>query len=199
MRLRNIRRKLEEGQRRYSRHKRSRDVNEMSSSVQDEGDSSDVREFINLMKRLRPSAENISSIKSAMQKTFTWRRSWISKHSPTMEEILQEYPRFLDIPTLVGVFLYPLLCRFKQLKTSHSFCAIIDKLIDEVYLYYVSLSTATTQLDTEFGKMHEGKGDLFLRRWEASIMPKLKAVAASEKGDVASLVEGMEDQSDGMY
>ncbi|XP_047191605.1 uncharacterized protein LOC118311913 isoform X2 [Scophthalmus maximus] len=27
-------------------------------------------------------------------------------------------------------------------------------------------------------------------------MPKLKAVAASEKGDVASLVEGMEDQSD---
>ncbi|XP_047185130.1 uncharacterized protein LOC118301910 [Scophthalmus maximus] len=151
MRLRNIHRKLEEGQRRYSRHKRSRDVNEMSNSVQDEGDSSDVREFINLMKRLRPSAENISSIKSAMQKTFTWRRSWISKHSPTMEEILQEYPRFLDIPTL---------------------------------------------LDTEFGKMHEGKGDLFLRRWEASIMPKLKAVAASEKGDVASLVEGMEDQSD---
>ena len=109
MRLRNIRRKLEEGQRRYSRHKRCRDVEEMSSSVQDEGDGSEIREFINLMKRLRPSAENMSSIKSAMQKTFTWRRSWISKHSPTMEEILQEYPRFLDIPTLVGVFLYPLL------------------------------------------------------------------------------------------
>ncbi|XP_039673212.1 uncharacterized protein LOC120569406 [Perca fluviatilis] len=151
MRLRNIRRKLEEGQRRYSRHKRCRDVEEMSSSVQDEGDGSEIREFINLMKRLRPSAENMSSIKSAMQKTFTWRRSWISKHSPTMEEILQEYPRFLDIPTL---------------------------------------------LDTEFGKMHQGKGDLFLRRWEASIMPKLKAVAAREKGDVASLVEGMEDQTD---
>ncbi|XP_028446842.1 uncharacterized protein LOC114563968 isoform X1 [Perca flavescens] len=71
-----------------------------------------------------------------------------------MEEILQEYPRFLDIPTL---------------------------------------------LDTEFGKMHQGKGDLFLRRWEASIMPKLKAVAAREKGDVASLVEGMEDQTDGIF
>ncbi|XP_028449633.1 uncharacterized protein LOC114565647 isoform X2 [Perca flavescens] len=138
MRLRNIRRKLEEGQRRYSRHKRCRDVEEMSSSVQDEGDGSEVREFINLMKRLRPSAENMSSIKSAMQKTFTWRRSWISKHSPTMEKILQEYPRFLDIPTL---------------------------------------------LDTEFGKMHQGKGDLFLRRWEASIMPKLKAVAAREKDE----------------
>lgn len=63
----------------------------------------------------------------------------------------------------------------------------------------MSLSTATTQLDTEFGKMHQGKGDLFLRRWEASIMPKLKAVAAREKGDVASLVEGMEDQTDGIF
>ncbi len=105
MRLRNIRRKLEEGQRRYSRHKRGRDVG--PNSVQDEGDGSEVREFINLMKRLRPSADNMPSIKSAMQKTFTWRRSWISKHSPTMEEIFQEYPRFLDIPTLVGVLLYP--------------------------------------------------------------------------------------------
>ncbi|KAF3851479.1 hypothetical protein F7725_013251, partial [Dissostichus mawsoni] len=98
MRLRNIRRKLEEVQRRYRRHKRSRDVG--PSSVQDEGDDSDIKECINLMKKLRPSAENISSIKSAMQKTFTSRRSWISKHSPTINQIFQEYPRFLDIPTL---------------------------------------------------------------------------------------------------
>ncbi|KAF3858617.1 hypothetical protein F7725_011818, partial [Dissostichus mawsoni] len=97
MRLRNIRRKLEEVQRRYRRHKRSRDVG--PSSVQDEGDDSDIKECINLMKKLRPSAENISSIKSAMQKTFTSRRSWISKHSPTINQIFQEYPRFLDIPT----------------------------------------------------------------------------------------------------
>ncbi len=64
--------------------------------------------------------------------------------------------------------------------------------------YYVSLSLSTvsvfptTQLETEFDKMHEEKGDLFLRRWEARIMPKLLA-------DVASLVEGMEGQTDGMY
>lgn len=70
------------------------------------------------------------------------------------------------------------------------------------YCVSLSLSTVsvspTTQLDTEFTKMHEGKGDLFLRRWEASIMPKLKAVATKEKGNVASLVEGMEEQTDGM-
>ncbi|KAK9523395.1 hypothetical protein VZT92_019790 [Zoarces viviparus] len=53
-----------------------------------------------------------------------------------------------------------------------------------------------TLLDTEFSKIYEGKGDLFLRRWEASIMPKLKAVAAREKGDIASVVEGMEEQTD---
>ncbi len=46
--------------------------------------------------------------------------------------------------------------------------------------------------------MHEGKGDLRLRRWEAR-MPKPKAVATKEKGDVASLVEGKEGQTDGMY
>ncbi|KAJ4928028.1 hypothetical protein JOQ06_015827 [Pogonophryne albipinna] len=84
--------------RRYRRHKRSRDVG--PSSVQDEGDNSDIKECINLMKKLRPSAENISSFKSAMQKTFTSRRSWISKHSPTINQMFQEYPRFMDIPTL---------------------------------------------------------------------------------------------------
>ncbi|KAK5880603.1 hypothetical protein CesoFtcFv8_023614 [Champsocephalus esox] len=149
MRLRNIRRKLVEVQRRYRRHKRSRDVG--PSSVQDEGDDSDIKECINLMKKLRPSAENISSIKSAMQKTFTSRRSWISKHPPTMNQIFQEYPRFSDIPTL---------------------------------------------LDTEFENIFDGKGDLFIRRWEASIMPKLKAVAAKGKGDVTALIEGMENQTD---
>ncbi|KAI9522517.1 hypothetical protein NQZ68_035361, partial [Dissostichus eleginoides] len=143
MRLRNIRRKLEEVQRRYRRHKRSRDVG--PSSVQDEGD---IKECINLMKKLRPSAENISSIKSAMQKTFTSRRSWISKHSPTINQIFQEYPRFLDIPTL-------------------------------------------------FEKIFDGQRDPFIRLWEASIMPKLKAVAAKGKGDVTALIEGMENQTDG--
>lgn len=88
--------------RRYRRHKRSRDVG--PSSVQDEGDDSDIKECINLMKKLRPSAENISSFKSAMQKTFTSRRSWISKHSPIIKQMFQEYPRFMDIPTLVGFF-----------------------------------------------------------------------------------------------
>ncbi|KAL7852460.1 hypothetical protein SRHO_G00182450 [Serrasalmus rhombeus] len=105
------------------------------------------------MKRLRPSTDNISSIKAAMQKTFTWRRSWIAKHSPSLSEIFEEYPRFLDMPTL---------------------------------------------LDTEFGKMYEEKGDLFLRRWEATIIPKLKAIGIMETGDLASLIKDMEHQNEGL-
>ncbi|KAL6481348.1 hypothetical protein MHYP_G00094280 [Metynnis hypsauchen] len=89
-----------------------------------------------------------------MQRTFTWRRSWIAKHSTTMTEIFKIFfdsPRFLDMPNL---------------------------------------------LDAAFDKMHKGKEDLFIRHWEATIIPKLKAVAVLEKGDVAPLIEEMEDQTE---
>ncbi|XDV31339.1 hypothetical protein PO909_034048 [Leuciscus waleckii] len=121
-------------------------------SEQDQGESSGTGEWITLMKRLRPSAENIPSIKSAMENTYTRRRSWISKATPTLTEIFNEYPRFLDMPSLI---------------------------------------------DIEFGKITDGKTDQFIRKWEATIIPKLRAVAALEKGGVASLTEGMEDQTDG--
>ncbi|KAI5102169.1 hypothetical protein C0J45_7521, partial [Silurus meridionalis] len=140
LRLHNIRRKLEAGKRRYKKRK---DL--------DQGDSSAASEWITLMKRLRPSSENIPSIKSAMDQTYLRRRSWIMKGTPTIAEIFDEYPRFLDMPSL---------------------------------------------LDVEFGRMTNGKTDQFLRRWEASIIPKLKAVAAMERSDVASLIKGMEDQTD---
>ncbi|XP_049334940.1 uncharacterized protein LOC125801737 [Astyanax mexicanus] len=99
MRLRNIRRKLEDGQRRYRSHKRR--CEDGPNPEMEEEDGSGTSEWINLMKRLRPSTDNISSIKAAMQKTFTWRRSWIAKHSPSLSEIFEEYLRFLDMPTLL--------------------------------------------------------------------------------------------------
>ncbi|KAK0134253.1 hypothetical protein N1851_030184 [Merluccius polli] len=103
MRLRNIRRKLEAGQRRYTKRKIS--CNTGPGIQQDQGDSSVTNEMITLMKRLRPSSKDIPSIKSAMEKTYTRRRSWISKDTPTMAEIFNEYPRFLDMPSLVGLSL----------------------------------------------------------------------------------------------
>lgn len=45
--------------------------------------------------------------------------------------------------------------------------------------------------------MTDGKSDQFIRKWESSIIPKLQAVAAKEKGVVASLIDQLDDQTDG--
>ncbi|RXN32900.1 hypothetical protein ROHU_015979 [Labeo rohita] len=52
--------------------------------------------------------------------------------SPTVQEIFEQYPRFVDMPYL---------------------------------------------LDTEFGKMFPGKADIFLRKWEGNIVPKLQKMS----------------------
>ncbi|XP_045898866.1 uncharacterized protein LOC123966795 isoform X4 [Micropterus dolomieu] len=44
-------------------------------------------------------------------------------------------------------------------------------------------------LDAEFGKMFEGKGEMLIRRWESSVIPKLKRIAALEKGSVTTLLD----------
>ncbi|KAL4009443.1 hypothetical protein ACER0C_003295 [Sarotherodon galilaeus] len=83
---------------------------------------------------------------SGMEETYTSRRAWISKDSPTAAEIFREYPRFLDMPSL-------------------------------------------------FGKLTGGKTDLFLRKWEASIIPKIKSVAALETR-VSSLLKDFEEKTE---
>ena len=99
MRLRNLRRQLEEGQRRY---RKRRKTDRGQTPCLDTEDTTDTRELINLLKRQRPSADNLAAIKSTMQRTFAHRRAWISSTSPTMADIFKEYPRFLDIPELVS-------------------------------------------------------------------------------------------------
>ncbi|MEQ2259605.1 hypothetical protein XENORESO_014525 [Xenotaenia resolanae] len=39
-------------------------------------------------------------MKSGMEKKFTQSRAWITRESPTLAEILSEYLRFLDMPSL---------------------------------------------------------------------------------------------------
>ncbi|XP_016326358.1 uncharacterized protein LOC107676349 [Sinocyclocheilus anshuiensis] len=68
--------------------------------------------------------------------------------------------------------------------------------IAEIFDEYPCILDMPCLLDVEFGKMTNGKTDLFIRRWEANIIPKLKAVAAMERSDVASLIKEMEDQTD---
>ncbi|MEQ2305903.1 hypothetical protein AMECASPLE_002732 [Ameca splendens] len=50
-------------------------------------------------------------------------------------------------------------------------------------------------LDSEFGRLTGEKAELFLRKWEANIIPKLKAVAAMEPR-LCTLLKGIEDMTE---
>lgn len=53
------------------------------------------------------------------------------------------------------------------------------------------------QLDIEFGRLFDGKAEMFIRRWESSIIAKLKQIAILEKGVVSSLLDQTGNQNDG--
>nr|XP_055065222.1 uncharacterized protein LOC129447482 [Misgurnus anguillicaudatus] len=100
MKLRNMRRHLEEGQRRYQRKRKVPcSVSPGSSGTLSSADE-DPSEWLSVIKRIKPSSENIATIRTAMEKTFNHRRNWISTQSPTICEITQQYPRFIDMPFL---------------------------------------------------------------------------------------------------
>nr|XP_023681993.1 uncharacterized protein LOC111851367 isoform X2 [Paramormyrops kingsleyae] len=137
LKLRNLRRTLHDDQRRYRKRGRSSDSSGVIITLEPlaEGEEESIKEWVTVTKRLRPSPENLASIKMGMEKTFTSRRLWITSKSPTVTDIFQQYPRFVDLPYL---------------------------------------------LDEEFGKIYPGKKDLFLRKWEGYIVPKLLKVATLE-------------------
>ncbi|XP_051978744.1 uncharacterized protein LOC127640315 isoform X3 [Xyrauchen texanus] len=99
MRLRNIRWKLQQSQRIYNL-KRRLPTDQPSLPITDE---TVPTEWLTLIKRMRPSPENSSSIKTAIDQTFSYRRRWITTKSPTVGQIFKEYPRFLDKPALVDI------------------------------------------------------------------------------------------------
>ncbi len=56
---------------------------------------------------------------------------------------------------------------------------------------------STFQFDSDFGKEFEGKAELFIRKWETNIIPKLmKADSLELPEDLANPVSSMND-SDG--
>ncbi|XP_066536135.1 uncharacterized protein [Hoplias malabaricus] len=140
MKLRNLRRNLHDSQRRY-RRKRAMASNSSIHPVSitlrmpTEREEESTVEWKAVIKRMKPSHENIAAIKLAMEKTYSSRRFWITNSAPTMEEIFQQYPHFMDLPCL---------------------------------------------LDFEFEKMYPGKSDLFLQKWEESVVPKLLKMATTK-------------------
>ncbi len=77
MKLRNMRRHLEEGQRRYLR-KRKTPCSVSAAALVTSSNDEDPNEWLTVIKRMKPSSENITSIKTAMEKTFIHHRNWIS-------------------------------------------------------------------------------------------------------------------------
>lgn len=57
---------------------------------------------------------------------------------------------------------------------------------------------ALLQVDIEFSKMTDGKEDMFIKKWEGTIIPKLKEIASLErKTDIRHLLEKANNQQDG--
>ncbi|ROL08905.1 hypothetical protein DPX16_5241 [Anabarilius grahami] len=103
MRLRNLRRKLHDDQRRYqSKRSRMSDSSGVSITLEltAEGEEESIGEWTTVIKRMKPSPENLNSIKVGMEKTYSNRRLWFANKSPSLKEIFEEYPRFVDMPYL---------------------------------------------------------------------------------------------------
>lgn len=64
-----------------------------------------------------------------------------------------------------------------------------DLLKGVLEIAHILVLSTQHQLDAEFGKMFEGKGEMLIRRWESSVIPKLKRIAALEKGSVTTLLD----------
>lgn len=106
MKLRNLRRALHDDQRRYRKRGRSSDPSRAAVTLETVavGEDESINEWITVTKRMRPSPENLTSIKMGMEKTFTHRRVWITSKAPTVAEIFQQYPRFVDLSYMVSTY-----------------------------------------------------------------------------------------------
>ncbi len=62
-----------------------------------------IKEWISVTKRMRPSPENLSSIKMSMDETYGDQRLWITTNPLTVAEIFQQYPHFVDLPYVISV------------------------------------------------------------------------------------------------
>ncbi|MED6243329.1 hypothetical protein ATANTOWER_018487 [Ataeniobius toweri] len=65
-----------------------------------------IATFPSMSDQVAGQGEGFVTMKSGMEKTFTQSRAWITRESPTLAEILSEYLRFLDMPSLADLFLH---------------------------------------------------------------------------------------------
>ncbi|RXN04640.1 GTPase IMAP family member 7-like isoform X1 [Labeo rohita] len=97
MRLRNLRRKLHDDQRRYQRKRIRISASSGVSITLDitaEGEEDSTQEWTTVIKRMKPSPENLNTIKLGMEKTYSIRRLWIANTSPQCKRFLNSMKDF---------------------------------------------------------------------------------------------------------
>lgn len=104
-RLRNFRRTLEADKKKYVLKRRRAELGVAEPKPRagsGEGQGADeTRKWVALMKKTCPLTKNLPTIRSGMERTFAARRKWMSSKRPSVNAVLAEYPRFLDVPSTV--------------------------------------------------------------------------------------------------
>lgn len=68
---------------------------------------SEVKEAIVRLREQRPNMQNRGDLLDKMKITLSARTDWIRRESPTMTQILGQYPRFHDMPEAVSaIFIF---------------------------------------------------------------------------------------------
>ncbi|XP_066554653.1 uncharacterized protein LOC136741940 [Amia ocellicauda] len=99
-RLRNFRRTLEADKKKYVLKRRRTEVPPSEQKPEDHVPE-ETRKWIALMKKTRPLAKNLVLIRNGMERTFGARRRWMLSKRPTVDAVITEYPRFLDVPSTI--------------------------------------------------------------------------------------------------
>ncbi|XP_064170342.1 uncharacterized protein LOC135242934 [Anguilla rostrata] len=106
-RLRNFRRTLEADKKKYVLKRRRAELGLAEPKARagpGEGQGAEeTRKWVSLLKKTRPLSKNLPTIRSGMERTFAARRKWMSSKRPSVNAVLAEYPRFLDVPSTIDL------------------------------------------------------------------------------------------------
>ncbi|KAJ8389938.1 hypothetical protein AAFF_G00112230 [Aldrovandia affinis] len=103
-RLRNFRRTLEADKKKYVLKRRRAELGLVDPKPKvEEHAGEETRKWVALLKKTRPLSKNLPTIRSGMERTFAARRKWMSTKRPSINAVLAEYPRFLDVPSTIDL------------------------------------------------------------------------------------------------
>lgn len=67
--------------------------------------SQEAEQAAQALREMRPNVSNSSQILHLMNLTFSIRQSWMTADKPSITDITRRFPRLLDVPDTVCIFL----------------------------------------------------------------------------------------------